>query len=106
MLYSFPPVHSKGFMLVFYLSVVAAMSRIFFFFSAARGFVAAPGLSLDGASGGCSSCLVQGPLTAVSSLAANHRFMWASAAAECGLRSSVASGLRRSAACGIFHTRD
>lgn len=77
-----------------------------FFFLAARGFVAAPGLSLEVASGGCSSCLVQGPLTAVSSLAADHRFMWASAAAECGLRSSVASGLRRSAACGIFRTRD
>lgn len=87
----------------YFLSVVAATSRIFSWLPGV--FVAAPGLSPDVAKRGC-SCLVQGPLTAVTSLDANHRFVLASAAVALGLRSSVVSGLRRSAACGIFHTRD
>ena len=97
----------KAFLLVFYfLSVVAVMSRIFFFFFWLPGvFVAAPGLSPDVARRGC-SCLMQGPITAVTSLAADHRFVRASAAVALGLRSSVVSGLRRSVACGIFHTGD
>ena len=91
-----------------FLSVVAAMSRISFL--AARGLccctlVVASLLSLVVVSGGSSSCLVRGLPAAVTSLAADHRFMWAAAAAALGLSSSVASGLRRSAACGIFRTR-
>lgn len=97
---------SKGFLAcVLFLICSGRNEQDFFFFWLPGVFVAAPGLSPDVARRGC-SCLMQGPITAVTSLAADHRFVRASAAVALGLRSSVVSGLRRSVACGIFHTGD